>query len=352
MSVEFKTIVIFLTGLLATLSVLPRLASIAVKMNLMDIPNGRKMHKVPKPLVGGLGMVMALSFTCLLWVQLDILRGFFGGIVVMVIIGFLDDYRELSPRVKFVAQILAAGVMMYRSNVYLMSFGDLVALGPIDVSAWLVVLITVFCTLGVINAVNMMDGLDGLAGGSSFLAFLAFAVLAHLAGYMVLFFLCVALAGVILGFLRYNWFPAKLFMGDAGSLSLGFSLAFMAIALTQRPGSIVPPVAALLVLAVPIVDTLVIMSKRILKGNSPFEADRYHLHHILTRFGLSKQEAVGVILIISILFSCLAIVGTVYEVPDYYMFASFMIYITLIFILSFNIKHLMRIWLKRRMYKR
>ncbi len=349
--VEIKTALILLTGSAASAAVLPRLAKIALKMGLVDLPGRRKMHRTAKPLVGGLGMVMALAFTCLLWVPFTTLRGFFSGIVIMVTVGFLDDYRELGPKAKFLAQILAIGVMMFLSRIFLVTFGDLASLGPIDLgSIWLSVPLTVFCAMGVINAINMIDGLDGLAGGVSLVAFAAFAALAWLENYQELFFLNVALVGVLIGFLRYNWPPARLFMGDAGSLSLGFALAFMAIALTQDNNSVVRPAAALLVLTVPIVDTLIIMSKRLLHGNSPFLADRYHLHHILTRFGLSKKESVGVILVLSMLFSGLAIAGTMNRVPDHYLFASFMLYFVGMVILSFKIKYLMQIWLRRRLH--
>ncbi|HEC97781.1 MAG TPA: undecaprenyl/decaprenyl-phosphate alpha-N-acetylglucosaminyl 1-phosphate transferase [Nitrospirae bacterium] len=331
----------FFTSLIITVLILPRLSNIALKIGLLDFPGQRKMHANPRPLVGGLGMMMALSVTCLLFVPFSNLRGFYAGIAMLAIVGFLDDFRELNHRWKFVAQIVASVFMIYFSNNIVLTFGDIFAIGHIELNSTLAVILTVFFTVGVINAINMIDGLDGLAGGISLIAFIAFAVLAYINRQTELVLLCIALAGAVLGFLKYNWPPSRLFMGDAGSLSLGFSLVFLSISISQKANSLVPPVVPLLVLSVPIVDTITVMIKRMLRGRSPFKADKYHLHHITMKYGYRKKTTVRIILLVSFMFAAIGIIGVTLEIPDYRLFMIFSAYFVLYFTLSFFIRKLL-----------
>ncbi len=342
MIMKVQAVFIFLTSLSVAALLMPRLASIGSKVGLVDRPNYRKVHRYPKPLVGGLGMVLAFALSCILYVPLTGMRGFFAGVVLLFIVGFLDDYKELGHRWKFVGQASAAFLMMYLSNVYLSSFGNLLYFGDIHFGI-LALPLTIFCVVGITNAINMIDGLDGLAGGISLIAFTAFAILSYMGEYWNSFFISIALCGASLGFLRYNWRPARVFMGDAGSLFLGFSLVYLAITITQGEGSIVRPVAPLLILATPIADTLTLMFKRVMAGKSPFHADSYHLHHILIRMGMSKNIAVVAILSISLFFAVLAVLGTFYKIPDYYLFLVFVVYFTLYFATSFYLKQILRL---------
>lgn len=251
----FEIFFIFFTSFLGTVFILPMLFSVASKIGLLDYPSSRKVHTNPKPLIGGLGMLTALVVSSLLFIRVSELSGFYAGVIMLVIVGFLDDHNDLNHRWKFIVQILASVIMMYYGGDVLFSFGDLLSLGPINTGIFTIP-VTIFCTVGVINAINMIDGLDGLAGGISLVAFISFAILSYLNGQVELMLLSIALSGTVIGFLRYNWYPSKLFMGDAGSLFLGFALAFLSIAITQKDNSLVPPVVPLLILAIPIVDTL------------------------------------------------------------------------------------------------
>jgi len=199
----------------------PKLIKIARRVGLMDQPGGRKMHSNPKPLVGGLGMAIVLLITCLLFVPLPGLRGYWAGMALLVLIGFLDDFKELSHQWKFVAQFVAVVCMVFYSDMLLKGFGNLLGLGEIRFGI-LAVPVTIFCVVGVINAINMIDGLDGLAGGVSLVAFAAFAWLFYWIGNPGFMLVNIALAGTVAGFLIFNWQPARLFMGDAGSLFLGW----------------------------------------------------------------------------------------------------------------------------------
>ncbi len=159
-----------------TVFLLPSLGRLASKIGLVDHPNRRKIHVKPRPLVGGLAMSLAVALTGLLFIPLFNMRGFYAGLVLLVITGFLDDFGELNHRSKFVAQIIAAVFIMYFSKVYLHTFGNLLAFGSIDFDM-LAIPMTIIGIVGVCNAINMIDGLDGLAGGISLTTFSSFAFL-------------------------------------------------------------------------------------------------------------------------------------------------------------------------------
>ncbi len=340
---ETKPILVFLIALFSALFTLPKLVHIAKRINLLDQPNQRKMHVVPKPLVGGFGFVLSACFAAALLLPPTGLRGFFAGLALMLFIGFLDDLKELDHKQKFIGQIVAVALLIYFSNIRLVSFGDLFGLGEINIPGyWLSVLVTVFCMLGVINSINLIDGLDGLAGGVSFVAFLIFATHASLAQNQCYLLLNLAFAGAVLGFLYFNWHPASLFMGDAGSLCLGFTLGFMALAMTQGNNPCMSPITALLILAVPISDTLTVMTKRIMHGKSPFHPDKYHLHHIFMRYGFGRLSTVKIIIGISAILGGISLLGPFYGVQDNALFLLFIFYFVFIFISSLFIIDLLR----------
>jgi UDP-GlcNAc:undecaprenyl-phosphate GlcNAc-1-phosphate transferase len=351
MSVQIQAVFIFLTSLGVAVVLMPRLARIGTQVGLVDWPNSRKVHRRAKPFVGGLGMILSYAMASILFVPLAGLRGYFAGVILLFIVGFLDDYKELGHRWKFLAQVCASFLLIFLSKTYLMTFGNLLTFGDITFGVMTVPL-TIFCIVGITNAINMVDGMDGLAGGVSLIASLAFAVLCYMGGLWEYFLLSLALSGAIIGFLRFNWFPAKVFMGDSGSLFLGFSLVFLSIIITQTEGSIVRPVVPLILLATPIADTLTLMTKRVMNGKSPFHADKYHLHHILVRMGLSRSAAVGIILFVSAIFAGIAILGTIYQVPEHYLFLMFMSYFTAYFTTSFFLKEIMQHVLRNRVRAR
>ncbi len=345
----FKIFITFFLSFVVTIFLLPSLSKIASLIRLLDYPSKRKVHNNPKPIVGGLAIGIAFIFSSSLFIPEAHLIGYYSGIIIVLIVGLLDDFKGLNCNIRFAMQILASLFIIFFSDVILKTVGDLLSTGPINLGIFAIPA-TIFCTVGVINAINMIDGIDGLAGGISFIALLSFTVLASLNSQMDLMLLSLALSGAVAGFLRYNWYPSKLFIGDAGSLILGFSLAFLSIAITQENNTLVPPVVPLLVLAVPVVDTVTIMVKRMLKGKNPFKADKYHLHHILLRFGFDKEIAERSILLLSFMFSSIAILGVVYKIQEYYLFSVFMIYFSVYFIASFYIKDLLR--LKIRMMRK
>jgi UDP-GlcNAc:undecaprenyl-phosphate GlcNAc-1-phosphate transferase len=346
-SPEFQPTLIFLIALFATMFALPKLAHVAKKINLLDQPNHRKIHMEPKPLVGGLGFVLSACFAASLFVPAKGLRGFFAGLALLLFIGFLDDLKELGHRQKFIGQIFASVLLIWLSKTCLTSFGDLLGVGEIVIPFyWLSVVVTIFCILGVINSMNLIDGLDGLSGGLGFVAFMVFAVHASFAGNHLFLLLNFAFAGALLGFLRFNWHPASLFMGDAGSLSLGFILAFMAIAMSQGENACIQPVTALLILGVPIADTLTIMTKRLMQRKSPFHPDKHHLHHIFMRYGLNRKLTVKTIVGLGIILGTTSLLGPIYHLSDRTLFLVFTVYFLIYFASSFFILELVRYSLK------
>ncbi|MDA3791047.1 MAG: PilZ domain-containing protein [Desulfobacula sp.] len=346
-SPEFQPALIFIIALFATMFALPKLAHIARKINLLDQPNWRKSHTVPKPLVGGIGFILSACFASSLFIPAQGLRGFFAGLAVLLFIGFLDDLKEMGHRQKFVAQIFATVLLITLSHTRLISFGDLLGTGELIVPTyWLSFIVTLFCVIGVINSMNLIDGLDGLAGGLGFVAFMCFAAHASFAGSHLFLLLNLAFAGALLGFLRFNWHPAVLFMGDAGSLCLGFVLAFMAIGMSQGENACIRPVTALLILAVPISDTLTIMTKRVMEKKSPFHPDRFHLHHILMRYGLNRKAAVKTIIGFGTILGSVSLLGPIYHFSDRTMFMVFGVYFFLYFLSSFFIIKLLKYSLK------
>lgn len=345
---SLRLLLIFLVACTVTWVLIPYFAHLANRIGLVDLPNARKVHRRPRPLVGGLVMGIGVMAAGLLFPMQGLL-GYFAGAVLLVLIGFLDDYREVDHRVKFIAQILAAALIIAFSGAYLGNMGNLLGWGEIRLGVFALPL-TVFAVVGVCNAMNMMDGMDGLAGSLALTTFAAMALLVIANGLNPQHaMLALAMCGVLVAFLRYNWRPASLFMGDAGSLMLGFTAAFLAVVITQGPTASVRPVIPLLLLAVPITDTLVIMTRRLMRGKSPFHPDKAHMHHILLRMGFLSDRVVQIMIGITLLFALVAVMGEYWVIAEHYLFIFFLGYFFLIFFISFRIVTLTRwVWKIRR----
>jgi UDP-GlcNAc:undecaprenyl-phosphate GlcNAc-1-phosphate transferase len=208
---------------------------------------------------------------------------------VIVAFGFLDDLKNLGFRSKFIAQISAAVIVVVYGGVKIKTLGSLLPAGWL-LPELIAVPLTVFVIVGVTNAINLADGLDGLAGGISLLSFLCIVYLGCKAGNPEIALIAAAMAGAIFGFLRFNTYPATVFMGDAGSQFLGFLAVSLAIGLTQE--TFYSPLLPLLLLGFPVLDTLTVMFERIYHGRPPFVADKNHFHHKLIRLGFSHTESV------------------------------------------------------------
>jgi len=298
----------------------------AERLRLVDRPGGRKNHDGSVPIIGGMAMFVAFVFAALASEQpLREFSPLFAGLLILVLVGLLDDFNNLSARSRIVAQIFVALLMTSWGGVVVEDLGNLFGGGSVHLQDWAIPF-TVFSVIGIINAFNMMDGADGLAGGVSLAPLSLFGSVALFFGMVSQATLIFTLAGAVLGFLVFNmrspWrTQASIFMGDAGSMMLGFALVWFAVDLSR----IITPIAVVWIFAIPLMDASSCILRRILKGRSPFSADREHLHHVIMRAGLSASEAVLLIVLISFLLSLIGMAGWYYEVPEYLMFYTFML---------------------------
>lgn len=315
----------------ATVGLILLLRQHAARLGLMDKPGGRKQHQGATPLVGGLaifgGIVVAALTQLLSGQQFDTRSmAFLLALVVLVASGVLDDRHDLKPVLRFLIQIVAVSIMIHLGNVRLDSLGNLLGLGDIELGPWSVPM-TIFSVLGVISAINMIDGIDGLAGVLSLTTVVALCGFAFAAGLLEQTPL-MAMAFALVGFLPFNlrspWRDrASVFLGETGSVLLGFVLAWHMV---QFAGEVraFTPITAVWILAIPLMDTVSLMFRRALLGRSPLAPDREHLHHILQRAGFTPGETVMIVMLLSILFATIGLVGWWLEVPEYVMFYGFM----------------------------
>jgi len=301
-----------LLALFITVSLVPLFRSLAVKLRAVDIPDARKIHQQPMPKTGGLAMAAGALIPIIFWVPPNsMLLPLLLSSAVVVVFGFLDDVIDLGFKAKFTAQFSAALIVVLYGGVRITSLGTLLPDGFL-LPGYISVPLTVFVIVGVTNAINLADGLDGLAGGISLLIFGCISLLAYKCGSLVIALMAVSLAGAILGFLRFNTFPASVFMGDAGSQFLGFLAITLSLSLTQKnvPYS---PLLPLLLLGFPVLDTLTVMLGRVYHGKSPFKADTNHFHHKMMRLGFYHSEAVLIIYVIQALLSSAAYIFRFYS---------------------------------------
>ncbi|MGE5248412.1 MAG: glycosyltransferase family 4 protein [Verrucomicrobiota bacterium] len=283
-----------LLSVLITIALVPGLSAVAMRLRIVDVPDERKVHKRPIPRIGGVAMAVGAFVPVLLWNFGDaFVRSYLAGAAVVVAFGILDDFRGLNPRWKFLGQFAAAVAIVLLGGVRIRTLGMLLP-GSLELPSWAAVPLTILVIVGVTNAVNLADGLDGLAGGICLLIFSTIGYLAWLEGDVVIAIVCLALAGAIFGFLRYNTRPASVFMGDTGSQLLGFSAITLSLGLTQG-NTALSPVLPLLLLGIPVLDTLSVMILRLARRQSPFAADKNHIHHHLMSLGLHHGESVIVI---------------------------------------------------------
>lgn len=288
----------FIVALSVTAALIPLLAKWAPAFGLTDAPGPRKVHSVPVPRVGGLAMAAGLFFASILMADLNpALWGLLLALLVLVLFGLWDDRVTLGWRAKLSGQVIAVGICMAVGHIHVgtLSFG-VFDLEPSIAST----VITFFFLLGITNAINLADGLDGLAGGMALLCLCAIALFAMASGNTAVAAVALIEAGAVLGFLRFNTHPARVFMGDCGSQTLGLSVGALALLATQGDASVLSSALPLLLLGLPIVDTLSVMLTRVRAGRSPFSADRNHLHHRLLALGFTHREAVSIIYLLQV----------------------------------------------------
>lgn len=331
-----KYILFFFTSIAISLIITPVIRLVAKKLNIIDLPSKRKIHKKATPLLGGIPIFIAFNLTIFLGIlfNFEYLEKFYTSkwmsifIAQLIIlgIGIYDDIKKTKPWVKFLFQILAGSLLIvFGFGITLMTnpfTGNSVHLGFLSIP------ITILWVVGITNALNLIDGLDGLAAGASFIACVTIFAISLFYRNIGVALVSLILAGSILGFLRYNFHPSKIFLGDSGSLLLGFLLAILSIEGPHKGATIVAILAPILILGLPIIDTLLTMIRRFLKpihpvnyqnkngklknlfskGLSIFEADKDHIHHRLLKIGFSQKKVVLILYGICVVLCALAFV--------------------------------------------
>ncbi len=269
----------------------PLTLPLARRWGLLDCPGGRKQHDCPIPVTGGAVILLAVVAGFFLFEPNWNLRvaGFLAGAVMLVVVGQLDDKYDLRWTLRIGAQAVTALLLYWLAGVKAHNLQDIFGFGAANIGL-LSLPLTVFAVVGIINALNMADGVDGLAGTLALVSLLLFTSFALYAGDTDLAVRLLSLAAAVVGFLIWNtrlpWQPrARVFLGNGGSMLLGFIIAWAALRLTQNPAHPVSPVLAPFTLALPLIDCLVLMVRRYRRGASPFKADRNHMHHLLLDAG-------------------------------------------------------------------
>lgn len=296
-------LVTFITSLLLVLVV----KKIAVHINAMDIPNERKVHKVPIPRLGGLAVFAAFLLGYMLYapVTSQMISVLIGGFII-ILTGMVDDINSIPARYKFLMQIIAAMIVVLYGKLY---FNDLTILGlTLSFPTWVNMILSIFFIVAIINAINLIDGLDGLSSGISSIYFLTIAIIGFtrnsLGGLDVI--LSLIMLGSTLGFLFHNFPPAKIFIGDTGSMFLGFMISVIAL-LGYKVTTITSIIIPLIILFIPIFDTALAIIRRMLKHESIGHPDKEHFHHQLLKMTSSPTKTILLIYLINGLFSLISI---------------------------------------------
>ncbi|MBO3699741.1 glycosyltransferase family 4 protein [Roseivirga sp. E12] len=305
------------TAFLVTFLMFPVFIKFFKRRNFLDDPGGRKIHTAKTPAMGGLPIFIGFCIAILIWAPFDTLREIkyvLSALSIMFIIGFRDDLINLRAFQKLFGQIAASLIIVTVCDIRLMSLYGLFGIEEIPIA--LSYLISVFTIIVITNAYNLIDGIDGLAGSVGVITSLFLGTWFFLNGQSSFALISFAFAGGLLAFLNFNWAPSKIFMGDTGSLLIGFFLSIVTIKFIDSNSSLQHSEfsfggsigTAIAVLILPLADTARVFVKRVAKGKSPMHPDRTHFHHILLRLGCNHAQSTGILVTVNIVFVLLALV--------------------------------------------
>lgn len=310
---------IFLTSLSLVAFSIPAIINLAFKKRLFDNPSElRKVHKKIVPNFGGIAIFTGFLFTSSLFIKAELLHesnALMAGGLILFMVGLNDDIVGLGPLKKFIVQFISSFIIALVANIRIDNLYGFLGVNELDYYASIA--LTVFVIVGVVNAFNLIDGIDGLAASLGVFASVTFSYLFWNAGYLGWSYLAMALSGSLIGFLFFNVSPAKIFMGDSGSLLIGFVVVVLGLKFIQVSGAAPvkfgsvevtsAPAFVLAVLIIPIFDTLRVFTLRIMRNRSPFTADNNHLHHRLLFLGFSHMQSTLVLVVTNLLFVVLAV---------------------------------------------
>lgn len=323
------------TTFLFVVCLVPFIKSIAIHVGALDIPNERKVHSKPMPRLGGLAIFFGFLFGYMLFGEpSSTMNSILIGSFIIVLTGAIDDIKPLKASVKFVAQFMAAMVISCYGKLLIQ---DITVFGLYIDFGIFAYPITIFFILGCLNCINLIDGLDGLAAGISAIYFATIGIISIIMGKMGLdFVLTFIMLGSVLGFLVHNFYPASIFAGDSGSLFMGFMIAVIAL-LGFKSVTLTSLLIPILILAIPILDTVFAIIRRLLKGEKISKPDKLHLHHQLLRKNFSHRMSVLIIYGIDILFATASIIYALHDQKLGYIIYTILTIIVVIFVLKTNI---------------
>lgn len=301
----------FLTSGFITWFAIPSIIKVAQIKHLFDVPDERKCHNSSVPTLGGMAIFAGLLFSVTFWtdqIQIVELQYIICSLLVLFFIGIKDDLVNLRHWKKLIGQILAAVILVHLADIKLTSFFGLFGVRTLPI--WFSYTFSVFTCVVITNAFNLVDGIDGLAGSLGIVGAITFGIWFHFLGMTQYSILCFALIGSLIAFLYYNRTPARIFMGDTGSMMIGFIMSLLAMKFIESvrilPRShdykvLTVPVFTCAVLIIPLFDTLRVFIIRMWNRKSPFHADRNHVHHVLLDLGLSHMQSTSLLVIFNIM---------------------------------------------------
>ncbi|PAB58306.1 glycosyltransferase family 4 protein [Anaeromicrobium sediminis] len=306
----YKYMISLLVAFIVSCIMTPFAIKLAHKIGAIDVPkDNRRVHKKPIPRMGGLAIFLGFVVSILVTLPIDKkIIGLIAGSTVIVIMGIMDDTKPLSPKQKFMGQLIAA-VILVSVGISIEGFGNPITDKWIGFPLYLSIPVTIIWVVGITNTVNLIDGLDGLAAGVASIAALSLAYITYIQNpnNIVVMVLTLSVAGSAIGFLPYNFNPAKVFMGDTGSLFLGYILSAISILGVLKGATAIATIVPVLALGLPIFDTAFAIIRRFLNGKPIFEADKGHLHHRLLSRGLGQRRTVLTLYLISALLGASAV---------------------------------------------
>lgn len=312
----------FVMAFFLTYLALPVVIRIALKQQLVDVANERKSHVGTIPSFGGVGIFLSIFLVTMIWTPetyFDQLRYILCALVIVFLVGAKDDIDPISPLSKLMGQLVSISILIFLADIRISQLYGL--LGIYDIPYWISVVVSTLFYIFIINSFNLIDGINGLSSSIAILSSSLFGIWFFATGHFGFSMMAFAVAGATLAFLKYNITPARIFMGDTGSLVLGTICGVLTIKFLEVNSYLTlsqfkidnAPVIALAIVIVPAFDTVRVFVLRVLKGQSPFVPDKNHIHHLLIDTGLSHMQATSILLITNISFIILAIELTNYN---------------------------------------
>lgn len=314
----YDVVLSFITAFTLTYFAIPSIIHIAKEKNLCDEPGERRSHTTSVPTLGGIAIFAGVIFSIIMWTPFNVfgdLQYILCSFIIIAFIGVKDDISPISPNKKLIGQVFAAAILVFKSNVRLTSLHGI--FGVYELPEVVSIALSIFTILVIINAFNLIDGINGLSGSIGTLIAVTLGTWFVLIDRIELAIVAFSLAGAVIAFLKYNVTPAKIFMGDTGSLLIGLVASILAIKFIELNRELeligheyafeAVPVVAIGIMILPLFDTFRVFFMRALRGKSPFDADRTHIHHLLIDYGFTHMQATGILVMVNIFFIILVV---------------------------------------------